>query len=637
MITLFTGTPLKNTASSFAYIDTTFCAMLHSIERQQDWGASSVCGIICTNAGLPCDATGVLLGLLRQHVRPYRWLLAVVAVLQLISTFASLYLPTVNAAIIDDGVVKGDTGKITELGGVMLGVTGLQVVCAVGAVYFGSRIGMGFGRDLRSAVFHHVTGFSVQEIARFGAPSLLTRTTNDVQQIQLFVQLACTMLIASPMMCIGGIVMATHEDAGLSWLLLITVSVLGVANYWIVSHMLPAFRDMQRLVDNINQVMREQLSGVRVIRAFTRELFERRRFTEANVALSDTALTVGRWQALTLPATFVLIDLSSIAVIWFGGLRLNAGHMQVGALLAYLVYFTQILMAMLMATYILAIVPRASICAERISEVLSTATAITSPEHPVRPSAVRGVVRLESVTFCYPGAKHSVLKDVSFTAEPGTTTAIVGSTGSGKSTLVSLLCRLYDVTDGSVAVDGVDVRDNDPEQLWSWIGLVPQHAYLFSGTVADNLRYGKVDATDAEMWDALQVAAADSFVRAHPDGLQMRVAQGGVNFSGGQRQRLAIARAVIRRPAVYLFDDAFSALDVHTDARVRAALREVAATSTVMIVSHRISTVADANQVIVIDHGKVVGTGTHESLLLDCTAYAELADSQAVAAMGRSR
>lgn len=579
----------------------------------------------------------MLLRLLRQYVRPYRWLLAVVAVLQLISTLAMLYLPTVNAAIIDDGVAKGDTGKIGELGGVMLGVTGLQVVCAVGAVYFGSHTGMGFGRDLRLAVFHHVTGFSAQDLVRFGASSLLTRTTNDVQQIQLLVQLGCTNLITAPIMCIGGIFMAMHEDAGLSWLLLITIPVLGVANYWIVSHMLPVFRIMQRLIDNINRVMREQLSGIRVIRAFAREPFERRRFAEANVALSDTTLTAGRWQALMLPATFLVIDLSSVAVIWFGGLRLNAGHMQVGSLLAYLVYFTQILMAMLMATYILAIVPRASICAERITDVLSTTTTITRPEHPVRPSAVNGVVRLDSVTFSYPGAKRPVLEGVSFTAEPGTTTAIVGSTGSGKSTLVALICRLYDVTDGSVAVDGVDVRDNDTEQLWSVIGLVPQRGYLFSGTVADNLRYGKADATDAEMWDALEVAAADGFVRSHPDGLEMRVAQGGINFSGGQRQRLAIARAVIRRPAVYVFDDAFSALDVHTDARVRTALREAGATSTVIIVSQRISTVADANQVIAIDHGKVVGAGTHESLLIDCPAYAELADSQAVAAVGRSR
>ena len=579
-----------------------------------------------------CDSNGMLLALLRQYVRPYRRLVAVVMVLQLISTLASLYLPTVNAAIIDDGVAKGDTETIVELGGVMLAVTGLQVLCSVGAVYFGSRTGMGFGRDVRSAVFHHVTGFSAQETARFGAASLLTRSTNDVQQIQILVQLTCTMLVTAPIMCIGGIFMAVHQNAGLSWLLLISVPVLAVGNYLIVSRMLPVFRSMQRLIDNINRVMREQLSGIRVIRAFAREPFERERFAEANFALSNTALTAGRWQALMLPVTTLTINLSSVALIWFGGQRIDAGQMQVGSLIAFLSYFMQILMAVLMATLILILLPRASVCAERITEVLSTTTAITSPEHPVRPATVGGLVRLEGATFCYPGADRPVLQDISLTARPGTTTAIVGCTGSGKSTLVSLICRLYDVTAGSVLVDGIDVREYDTEQLWSAIGLVPQRGYLFSGTVADNLRYGKADATDEEMWDALRVAAAEGFVRAHDDGLEMPVAQGGINFSGGQRQRLAIARAVIRRPAVYQFDDAFSALDVHTDARVRAALGEIAADSTVIIVSQRISTIARADQVVVIDDGKVVGTGTHESLLADCPTYAEFADSQSLGA-----
>ena len=574
----------------------------------------------------------MLLALLRQYVRPYRWLLAVVAVLQVISNLASLYLPTVNAAIIDDGVAKGDTGTIVDLGGVMLAVSALQVLCAIGAVYFGSRSAMGFGRDLRSAIFHHVTGFSAEETARFGAPSLLTRTTNDVQQIQLVVQLTCTMLITAPIMSIGGIFMAVHQDAGLSWLLLVSVPVLALANYWIVSRLLPIFRDMQGRIDSINRVMREQLSGIRVIRAFAREPFERNRFAEANEALSDTALTAGRWQALMLPVTTLVINVSSVALIWFGGLRIDDGKMQVGSLIAFLSYFMQILMAVLLATFILILLPRASVCAERITEVLSTTSAIASPEHPVRPDTVEGVVRLDAATFSYPGADRPVLQDVSLTAQPGTTTAIVGSTGSGKSTLVSLICRMYDVTAGSVRIDDVDVRDYDTEQLWSSIGLVPQRGYLFSGTVADNLRYGKADASDDEMWEALRVAAADGFVRAHADGLQMPVAQGGINFSGGQRQRLAIARAVIRRPPIYLFDDAFSALDVHTDARVRAALREVSAGATVIIVSQRISTVAQADQVIVIDDGKVVGAGTHETLLADCPTYAEFADSQSVGA-----
>ncbi len=574
----------------------------------------------------------MLLALLRQYARPYRWLLAVVAALQVVSTLASLYLPTVNAAIIDDGVAKGDTGTIVELGGVMLAVSALQVLCAVGAVYFGSRAGMGFGRDLRSAIFHHVTGFSAEETARFGAASLLTRTTNDVQHIQLLVQLTCTMLITAPIMCVGGIFMAVHQDAGLSWLLLVSVPVLALANWWIVSRLLPIFRSMQRLIDNINRVMREQLSGIRVIRAFAREPFERRRFAQANQSLADTALEAGRWQALMLPVTTLVINISSVALIWFGGLRIDAGHMQVGSLIAFLSYFMQILMAVLLATFLSILLPRASVCADRITEVLFTTTAITSPEDPVHPDDVKGVIRLEAATFNYPGADRPVLQDVSLTARPGTTTAVVGSTGSGKSTLVTLICRLYDVTAGSVRIDDVDVRDYDTEQLWSAIGLVPQRGYLFSGTVADNLRYGKADATDDEMWEALRVAAADGFVGAHADGLQMPVAQGGINFSGGQRQRLAIARAVIRRPAIYLFDDAFSALDVHTDARVRAAVREVSAGSTVVIVSQRISTVAEADQVIVIDDGRVVGIGTHEALLASCATYAEFADSQSLGA-----
>jgi ATP-binding cassette subfamily B protein len=582
-----------------------------------------------------CDSSEMLWGLLRQYVRPYRGLLSVVAGLQIVSTLASLYLPTVNAAIIDDGVAKGDTATIVELGMVMLGVTALQVVCAVGAVYFGSRAGMGFGRDLRSAIFDRVTRFSAEDTARFGAPSLLTRTTNDVGQIQLLVQLTCTMLITAPIMSVGGIFMAIHQDAGLSWLLLVSIPVLAVANYWIVSHLLPIFRRMQQLIDNINRVMRDQLTGLRVIRAFAREPLERDRFAEANQTLSDTALDAGRWQALMLPVTTLVINISSVALIWFGGLRIDAGQMQVGSLIAFLSYFMQILMAVLMATFMLIIIPRAAVCAERIGEVLDTLSGIVTPPDAVRPDAIRGEIRLQAATFCYPGADRPVVEDVTLAAHPGTTTAIVGSTGSGKSTLISLICRLYDVTSGSVRIDGIDVRDYDIERLWSLLGLVPQRGYLFSGTIADNLQLGAAPghvATEDEMWAALRVAAADDFVRAHADGLQRRVAQGGMNFSGGQRQRLAIARAVIRRPSVYLFDDAFSALDVHTDARVRAALGEVSADATVIVVSQRLSTIAQADQVIVVEDGRIVGVGTHESLLADCPTYAEFAESQSVGA-----
>ena len=578
-----------------------------------------------------CDSNQMLLALLRQYVRPYRRLVASVMTLQLISTLASLYLPTVNATIIDDGIAKGDTSTIVQLGGVMFAVTALQVVCAVGAVYFGSRIGMGFGRDLREAMFHQVTTFSEHETARFGAPSLLIRTTNDVRQIQFLVQMTGTVLVAAPIMCVGGILMAIHQDAGLSWLLLVSVPVLVASNYWIVGRTLPLYRSMQRLIDAINRVMREQLSGVRVIRAFAREPFERQRFAEANLTLSNTALSAGNWQALMLPVTTLTINCSSVALIWFGGLRIDSGRMQVGSLIAFLVYFAQILMAVMMATMTLMVLPRASVCAERINEVLSLTPAVSNPDNPVRPApGMRGLVRLDGATFRYPGADRAVLQDISLTARPGTTTAIVGSTGSGKSTLISLICRLYDVTSGAVLVDGVDVRNHDIEELWSGIGLVPQRGYLFSGTVADNLRIGAPDATDEQMWDALRVAAADEFVRAHDDGLLMRVAQGGINFSGGQRQRLAIARAVIRRPAIYLFDDAFSALDVHTDARVRAALAQIAGDATMIVVAQRISTVVQADQVIVVDDGRVVGAGTHESLLADCPTYREFAESQSL-------
>jgi ATP-binding cassette subfamily B multidrug efflux pump len=490
------------------------------------------------------------------------------------------------------------------------------------------------GRDLRAAMFHQVTTFSEHETARFGAPTLLTRTTNDVRQIQFLVQMGATVLVAAPIMCIGGIVMAIHQDAGLSWLLLVSVPVMLVANYWIIRNTLPLFRSMQRLIDNINRVMREQLSGVRVVRAFAREPFERQRFDEANVALSSTAQAAGNWQALMLPVTTLTINCSSVALIWFGGLRIDSGHMQVGSLIAFLVYFAQILMAVLMATMTVMVLPRAAVCAERITEVLSTDPAVRNPPNPVRPLAAnRGVVELDGASFRYPGADRAVLQDVSLTAQPGTTTAIIGSTGSGKSTLVALICRLFDATAGAVRVEGVDVRDRDLDELWSTIGLVPQRGYLFSGTIADNLQFGAAAgqvATDDEMWEALRVAAADEFVRAHADGLQMRVAQGGINFSGGQRQRLAIARAVIRRPAIYVFDDAFSALDVQTDALVRSRLASVAADATVIVVAQRISTIVDADQVIVVEDGRVIGAGTHEALLAQSPTYREFAESQSL-------
>lgn len=573
---------------------------------------------------------GQLRALLPRYVRPYRGVIAIVVTLQIISTLASLYLPTVNAAIIDDGVAQGDTRMILRLGTVMLAVTLVQIACSIGAVYFGSRTGMGFGRDMRSALFHHVIGFSAEESARFGAATLLTRTTNDVQQLQLLVQVTCTMLVTAPIMCVGGIAMAIHQNAGLSWLLMVSMPALALANWYIVRSMLPIFRRMQRLIDAINRVMREQLSGIRVVRAFTREAVERRRFGAAVAEVSEAALAAGRWQALMLPATSLVINTSSVALIWFGGLRIDHGQMQVGSLVAFLSYFLQILMSMMMLTMLAVMVPRASACAERITEVFETTGSITAPPDPVRAEVLNPSVEFVDAGFRYPGAERAVLEGVSFTARPGTVTAIVGATGCGKSTLLSLVPRLHDVTAGSVRVGDNDVRRYDPEDLWTVLGLVPQRGYLFSGTVESNLRYGKADATEDEMWEALRVAQAADFVRAHGAGLQTPVSQGGINFSGGQRQRIAIARAVIRRPGIYLFDDAFSALDVRTDARLRQALREVAADATVIVVAQRISTVADADLIVVLEDGRVAAAGTHAELTQCCGTYREICDSQAV-------
>lgn len=585
-----------------------------------------------------CDIVRMLAVLLRRYVRPYRRIALAVVVLQVISNLASLVLPTVNASIIDDGVATGDTDAIVRLGGVMLVITGVQVLCAIGSVYYGSRVGLGFGRDLRSAIFDHVSGLSEQDTAQFGTPSLLTRTTNDVRQIELVVQTTSTVLITVPIICVGGLVMAIRQDAVLSLLLVVTLPPLAWAGWAIVAHMLPIFRTMQGLIDDINRVMGEQIAGVRVIRAFTREDYEKYRFAQSNHAVASTALAVGRWQVLMLPVTSLFINISSVALIWFGGFRIDSGQMQVGSLIAFLSYFMQILTAVMMATVFMQILPRASVCAMRIGALLSTTPKITTPRNPQHPAhGIEGSVELDAVTFRYPSSDQFALQNVSLAASPGTVTAIVGSSASGKSTLLSLICRFYDVTSGSVHLDGIDVRDYDPEVLWSSIGLVPQRCHLLPGTVADNLRFGRTEASDSEMWEALRIAAADDFVREHPDGLQMEVGQNGVNLSGGQRQMLAIARAVISRPAIYLFDDAFSALDMHTDARVRASLRDVVADSTVIIVAQRLSTVVEVDQVVILDEGKVLGIGTHESLLSECPAYAELAALQSMASDSADR
>jgi ATP-binding cassette, subfamily B, multidrug efflux pump len=570
----------------------------------------------------------MLIQLLRTSLRPYRRLLAAVVVLQAIQTIASLYLPSLNADIIDKGIAQGDTSYIVRTGGMMLMVTLVQVVCSIGAVYFGALTATSFGRDLRSGIFHRVGEFSSREVGRFGAPSLITRTTNDVQQVQVLVLMTCTLLVAAPITGVGGIVLAVHTDVGLSWLVAVAVPVLAIAIGAIVSQMVPQFRLMQKRIDTINRVLREQISGIRVVRAFVREPQEADRFRGANADVTATAMRVGRLMALMFPTVMLVLNTSSVAVLWFGGHRVDSGSMQIGALTAFLAYLVQILFAVMMATFMVVMVPRAAVCAERIQEVLRTETSVVLPEHPVYDVEGIGQLELRDVQFTYPGAEAPVLQHISFTARPGETTAVIGSTGAGKTTLVNLVPRLFDATGGQVLVDGVDVRELAPEALWRRVGLVPQRPYLFTGTVSSNLRYGDPDATDDELWAALEIAQAREFVEAMPEGLDAPIAQGGTNVSGGQRQRLAIARALVRRPEIYLFDDSFSALDLGTDRRLRGALRPVTREATVLIVAQRVSTIVDADQIIVLEDGEIVGRGRHAELLLDCPTYVEIVESQ---------
>ncbi len=569
-----------------------------------------------------------LLRVLRTYLRPYRKWLAWVVVLQFVATLAALYLPSLNADIIDNGVALGDTAYITRAGLVMLAVTLVQIAATVVAVYFGARAAMGFGRDVRAAVFHRVGSFSSREVAHFGAPSLITRNTNDVQQVQMLVLLSCTLMVTAPIMMVGGVIMALREDVGLSWLLVVCVPALLVSMGVVISRMLPSYRVMQVRIDAVNKILREQITGIRVVRAFVREPFEADRFDSANRELTDVALRVGRWMAVMFPLVFLILNVSSVAVLWFGAQRVDAGLMQVGSMTAFLAYLIQILIAVMMATFMLVLVPRATISADRIAEVLDTESSVVPPMAPVTELRERATLRFSGVEYSYPGATAPVLRGITFAAQPGQTTAIIGSTGAGKSTLLNLVPRLFDVTGGEVSVDGVDVRQLDPDLLWSKIGLVPQQGYLFSGTIASNLRYGRPDATEAEMWAALETAQARDFVEDMPDGLETAVAQGGTNVSGGQRQRLAIARAVIRKPEIYLFDDSFSALDLATDMRLRHALRPITREATVIVVAQRVSTIVDADQIIVLDDGVVVGLGRHEQLLSGCETYQQIVESQ---------
>ena len=570
----------------------------------------------------------MLYRLLRSHLRPYSTFMVGVLLLQFVGTMASLYLPKLNADIIDVGVVRGDTGYIMRTGSFMLLISVLQIACSVGAVYLGARTAMGIGRDLRSEVFGRVGTFSSREVAHFGAPTLLTRTTNDVQQVQMVMLMFSSTFVAAPIMCVGGIVMALREDVGLSWLVVVAVPTLAVAIGLIIREMVPQFRLMQTRIDGVNRVMREQITGIRVVRAFVREPFETARFAGANDELSATALRVGRLQARIFPVVLLILNVSSVAVLWFGSHRVDDGSLQIGALTAFLSYLVQILMAVMMATFMLVMIPRGTVCAERITEVLDTDTSVAPPASPVRIGSGSGLLEFSDVEFSYPGAETPVLCDVSITAHPGRTTAVIGSTGAGKTTLISLVPRLFDATRGSVLVDGVDVRDLDPEDLWRRIGLVPQKPYLFTGTVASNLRYGNPDADDEELWRCLEIAQAREFVEAMPEGLESAIAQGGTNVSGGQRQRLAIARALARRPEIYLFDDSFSALDLGTESRLRAALAHVTADATVVLVAQRVSSILDADQIVVLEDGAVVGRGRHEELLETCATYQEIVESQ---------
>ncbi len=570
----------------------------------------------------------MLVKILRTYLRPYGRAIGLVVFFQLIQVIANLYLPGLNADIIDNGIVLGDTSYILHIGAIMLGVTLVQITCNIVAVYFGARTAMALGRDLRRGIFDKVESFAAQEVSRFGAPSLITRSTNDVQQVQMVVLLTFTMMVSAPIMCIGGVFMAVRLDAKLSLLLLIVVPVLVAVVGFIISRMHPLFRSMQKKIDGINRIMREQITGVRVIRAFVKDDHEQKRFAVANDDLMDVSLRVGKLMAYMFPSVMLIMNVSSVAVLWFGAHLIEDGQMQIGTLTAFMNYLIQILISVMMASFMFVLLPRAQVSAERIGEVLDTEPSVRAPAAPTLRPVRTGTLELRDATFTYPGAEQPVLYNLNLVAAPGEITAVIGSTGAGKTTLLNLIPRLVDVTGGAVLIDGVDVRELDPDDLWSSIGLVPQRPYLFTGTVASNLRYGNPNATDDDLWAALDVAQSRDFVESMPEGLQAPIAQGGTNVSGGQRQRLAIARALVKKPEVYLFDDSFSALDYSTDARLRAALRPVTRSAAVIIVAQRVSTIRDADRIVVMDDGRVVGDGRHDDLMDTCSTYREIVLSQ---------
>jgi len=571
---------------------------------------------------------GGLIRLLRSYLRPYTGAVVVVVILLLIQSIANLYLPNLTADIINNGVAKGDIGYIWRIGGVMLALTVVVGILAIIGVYYASRVSMGLGRDVRRAVFERVQQFSAREMNRFGTPSLITRNTNDVQQVQIFVQLALTLMVIAPIMGIGGVILALRTNVRLSAILIVAVPLMVGVIGTLIIFAVPLFQSLQVKIDRINQVMREQITGVRVIRAFNRTEFEQDRFQAANADLTGTALRVNRIFALALPALLAIMNMSSVAVVWFGAHLIDSGQLSVGNLIAFLAYILQIFFAIMLATFMVIFVPRAAASATRLEEVINTEPSITDPVNPLEPASVTGAVEFRSVTFGYPGGEKPVLHELSFQLHRGATTAIIGGTGSGKTTLLNLVPRFYDATGGAVLVNEVDVRAQKLDTLWQHIGLVPQQAYLFRGTIADNLRFGNENATEVELWHALEVAQARDFVAAMPDKLEAQIDQGGTNLSGGQRQRLAIARALVRRPPLYLFDDCFSALDAGTDARLRAALKVEAAAATVVIVAQRVSTILHADRIIVLDAGRIVGIGSHHELMSTSEPYREIVASQ---------
>jgi ATP-binding cassette subfamily B protein len=570
----------------------------------------------------------MLTRLLRTYLRPYTRQVVVVVALIVVQTVGNLYLPNLNADIINNGVVEGNLHYILRTGGVMLAITLILGVIAVIAVYWASRISMGAGADIRGAVFTRVQAFSGRDMDRFGTPTLITRNTNDIQQIQLFLQMALTMMVIAPIMSIGGVILAIKEGAALSPLLGVAVPVMALFIGVVLVVVVPQFRTMQVKIDRINQVLREQITGVRVIRAFVRSRSEAQRFSDANADLTSTALRVNRAFALTIPTMMAILNLSSVAVLWFGGRLVSEGTMPIGNLTAFLTYILQILMAVMIAVMVAILLPRAMASAERVEQVLDTVPTITDPPRAMKPAVVTGLVQFENVTFGYPGSERPVLEDLFFMLRAGETSAIIGGTGSGKTTLLNLIPRFFDATSGTVLVNGVDVRDQEQEELWSSIGLVSQTAFLFSGTVASNLRFGSPEATDAELWHALEIAQARDFVAAMPGNLEAPIDQGGTNVSGGQRQRLSIARAIVKQPRVYLFDDCFSALDASTDARLRAGLKAGTRNASLVIVAQRVSTIMHAERIIVLEDGHVAGMGTHAELLASCDPYREIVVSQ---------